>query len=76
MGKKANVYKVESLNKVDTTKYIEGDIFITIRSVGILVDGKIKTISTSTPNLKDYVKKDDVQKMIDETLSKGVKASE
>lgn len=68
MGKKITAYKVTNLSKVDTTLYIEGDHFITNRSVGILVNGKIKTIGNDSPDLTDYVKRDEVQQMIDEAL--------
>lgn len=73
MGKKVNAYKVDSLIKVDVTRYVEGDIFITNRSIGILVNNRIRTLSTGTPNLKDYVKKTDVEKMINNALEKVVK---
>lgn len=70
MGKPVKAYKVENLNKVNTTHYVEGNLFITNKSVGILLDGKVETIFTGKPNLRNYVKKDDVQKMIDESLKK------
>jgi len=70
MGKTVKCYNVENLNNVDTTRYIEGDIFITNRSVGILANGSIKTFSTGTPNLKNYVKKSEVKKMINEAHEK------
>lgn len=44
MGKKITAYKVKNLGKVDPRFYVEGDHFITERSVGILTNGKIKTI--------------------------------
>lgn len=68
MGKPIKAYKVDNLNKVDPSKYIEGDVFITNRSAGILINGSIKTLSTSTPNLRNYVKKDEVKKMISEAI--------
>lgn len=70
MGKTVKVYEVDNLNKVDTSKYIEGSIFITNRTVGILVNGRIRTFANNPPNLKNYVKKDEVQKMIDEAFEK------
>lgn len=73
MGKPIKAYKVDSINKVNTTLYVEGSLFMTSRSVGILVDGKIKPFNNSTPNLKNYVKKEDVQLMIDEALKKVIK---
>jgi len=42
--KKITAYKVKNLSKVDPRFYVEGDHFITDRSVGILTNGKIKTI--------------------------------
>ena len=42
--KKITAYKVNNLSKVDTRFYVEGDHFLTDRSVGILSNGKIKTI--------------------------------
>ena len=42
--KKITAYKVNNLSKVDTRFYVEGDHFITDRSVGILINGKIKTL--------------------------------
>lgn len=60
-----NVYEVKSLSTVDTTRYKQGDIFITNRSVGILVNGKIRTFVF---DLSDYVKKDEVKKMIEKEL--------
>lgn len=67
MGKPVRAFEVENIQKVDTTKYRNGDIFITDRSAGILINGKIKLFSHS-----QGLKKSDVQKMIDETLKKGV----
>ena len=42
--KKITAYKVNNLSKVDTRFYVEGDHFLTDRSVGILSNGKIKNI--------------------------------
>ena len=42
--KKITAYKVNNLSKVDPRFYVEGDHFLTDRSVGILTNGKIKTI--------------------------------
>lgn len=44
MGKKITAYKVNNLSKVDPRFYVEGDHFITDRSVGILTNGKIKSL--------------------------------
>ena len=64
MGKNNKTYKVKSLNNVKTDNYIDGDMFITNRSIGILFNGKIKTIPTNTPNMSNYVKKEDIQKIV------------
>ena len=84
MGKRIRAYKVTNLSKVDTTLYIEGDHFITDRSVGVLVNGRIKTIGNEVPDLSKYAKKTDipdvsdfvdtetVQQMIDEAIEKIV----
>lgn len=66
-----NAYKVTSLSKVNTTWYKEGDHFITKNSIGVLVNGKIKTIGNTMPSLKDYVKRDEVQQMIDDAMAGG-----
>lgn len=66
--KAVNFYKVKQFNKVNPEKYVEGSIFSTGKQVGILTDGKIVPLKASPPNLKDYVKKADVEKMIDERL--------
>ena len=87
MSNKITAYKVTNLSKVNTTLYKEGDHFITNRSVGILVNGKIKTIGNDGPDLSDYAKledipdvssfltSDEVQSMIPDT-SEYVKADE
>ena len=58
--------KVESLQKVKTDRYKEGDIFFTDKEVGILINGKIKKLNTTT--MAQYVKKSEVEKMIDDKL--------
>ena len=60
--------KVESLQKVKTDRYKEGDLFFTDKEVGILINGKIKKLNTTTPNMSQYVKKSEVEKMIDDKL--------
>lgn len=60
MGKRISAYKVTNLSKVKTELYLEGDHFITNRSVGILVNGKIKTIGNDAPDLSEYAKKDEI----------------
>src|SRR5699024_2050749 len=60
MGVKITAYKVKNLSKVNTTLYKEGDHFITDRGVGILVNGKVKTIGNDKPDLSEYAKKEDI----------------
>ena len=72
MSSKINCYMVKSLNKVNTTLYREGDIFINNNDVGMLVNGKIKKIGQKNVNLKDYPKIEEVQAMNDEALKGGV----
>lgn len=68
MVNQVRCFEVNNINKVDTTRYKNGDLFYTNRSVGILINGKIKIVPFNLPNMKNYVKKDEVQKMIDEAL--------
>lgn len=63
------VLTVNSLEKVDPARYIEGDIFLTEKSIGILHKGKIEPMVKQS-DLKDYVKKKDVAKMIQDGLKK------
>ena len=58
--------KVGSLQKVKTERYKEGDMFFTDKEVGILINGKIKKLNTTT--MAQYVKKSEVEKMIDDKL--------
>ena len=60
--------KVGSLQKVKTDRYKEGDMFFTDKEVGILINGKIKKLNTTSPNMAQYVKKSEVEKMIDDKL--------
>ena len=60
--------KVESLQKVKTDRYKEGQMFYTDKEVGILINGKIKKLNTTTPKMSQYVKKSEVEKMIDDKL--------
>ena len=60
--------KVGSLQKVKTDRYKEGDMFFTDKEVGILINGKIKKLNTTSPNMSQYVKKSEVEKMIDDKL--------
>ena len=61
MGK-ITAYKVNNLSKVDLRFYKEGDHFITHRSVGMLTNGKMKTLQdqsdliTELNDLKKRVK--------------------
>ena len=60
--------KVQSLQKVKTDRYKEGQMFFTDKEVGILINGKIKKLNTTSPNMSQYVKKSEVEKMIDNKL--------
>lgn len=63
--------KVDNLNKVKKEWYKEGQMFFTDKEVGILINGKIKKLNTTTPNMSQYVKKSEVEKMIDDKLKGG-----
>ena len=60
--------KVDNLNKVKTDRYKEGDMFFTDKEVGILINGKIKKLNTTAPNMSQYVKKSEVKDMINQAL--------
>lgn len=64
-------FQVQRLSDVNLKQYVEGDIFITKQSVGILTQGKIKTFIFKQADLSDYVKKDVVKKMIEKELKKN-----
>src|SRR5699024_207475 len=66
MERPVNRYKVSNFSKVDTTKYMNGDIFYTDKEVGVLINSKIKKFPGSMPNLKDYVKQIDIENFITE----------
>src|SRR5699024_1281529 len=66
MERPVNRYKVSNFSKVDTTKYMNGDIFYTDKEVGVLINSKIKKFPGSMPNLKDYVKQSDIENFITE----------
>lgn len=68
MAKKVTAYEVPSLSSVDTKYYVTGDIFITKRSIGVLMNGRIRTLEMDKPDLSQYVKKSEVQKMIQKEL--------
>ena len=67
-GKEGIKMKVENLQKVKTDRYKEGQMFFTDKEVGILINGKIKKLNTTVPNMSQYVKKSEVEKMIDDKL--------
>ena len=67
-GKEGIKMKVDNLNKVKTDRYKEGQMFFTDKEVGILINGKIKKLNTTVPNMSQYVKKSEVEKMIDDKL--------
>ena len=75
--KNVNVYSVTKFKNVDPTLYIEGSLFIEQGKdkVAVLANGKLKQINGTIPTLSGYVKKNEVQSMIDEAL-KGVKSVE
>lgn len=52
--------KVERLNLIDPTKYSQGDLFVTDRSIAILHNGKVETL----------VKQSDVRKIVREEVKK------
>src|SRR5699024_801864 len=66
MERHVNRYKVSNFSKVDTTKYMNGDIFYTDKEVEVLINSKIKKLHASTPNLKDYDKQTDIENFITE----------
>jgi len=55
-----SVYKVTSINKVDPTRYTEGDFFLTKQTIGMLHNGKIDRL----------VKQTDVRKIIRDEIKK------
>ena len=55
--------KVERLNIIDPTKYREGDLFLTDRTIAILNNGKVETL----------VKQTDVRKIVREEIKKVLK---
>lgn len=75
--RKVNVYTVTKFTQVDPTLYIEGSLFIEqgTDKVAVMASGKLKQINGTMPSLSGYVKKTEVQSMIDDAL-KGVKTVE
>lgn len=66
---KMKVLRVNDLKKVDPTRYLEGDVFLTSKSIGVLHNGKIEQMVKQS-DLKEYVKKKDVVKLIEDTMKK------
>lgn len=64
------VLAVNDLKKVDTARYTDGDIFYTDKQIGMLHGGTIEPFVRLT-DLKGYVKKTEVKKMIDEAVKGG-----
>lgn len=64
-----NVIPVNDFKKIDKTRYKEGDIFLNKKQFAVLQDGQLE-ILVKQSDLKEYVKKKDVQKLIDDTLKK------
>lgn len=62
-----NVITVTDFKKVDTTRYKAGQVFTTGKQLGILHQGTIEPLILQK-DLKEYVKKKDVQKLIDDKL--------
>lgn len=63
------VLQVNNLEKVDPARYIEGDLFLTEEKIGILHKGKIEPMVKQS-DLKEYVKKKDVAKIVAAELKK------
>lgn len=61
-----DAYKVSNLDKVDTTKYVDGDFFFTKKSIGIIHDGKMEKL----------VKQSDVRKIVRDEVKKVKKDGE
>lgn len=57
------VYRVTNLSKVNTTLYREGDLFLSDKGAGLLINGRVEPIMTRA----------DVRKMIRDEIRKGVK---
>lgn len=60
---------VTDLKKVNASQYLEGDVFISDKEMGVLYKGKIEPLLMKK-DLKEYVKKKDVQKMITDMMKK------
>jgi len=64
------VIEVQNLKHVDVTRYKDGDLFVSKTKKAILHQGKLDPLVTES-DLKGYVKKKDVEKMIEKALEKG-----
>ncbi len=64
-----SVYNVQELKHIDVTRYKEGDVFLSQKQIGIIQSGTVEVLMRQS-DLKEYVKKKDVKKMIDDTLKK------
>ena len=62
-------YTVTDLKNVNVTKYVEGDVFLSSKQIGVLHQGTIEPLIKQA-DLKEYVKKKDVVKLINDTLKK------
>lgn len=60
---------VTNLKDVNVTQYVDGDVFITEKQIAVLYNGKIEPLIMES-DLKLYVKKTEVVKMIDAALKK------
>ena len=61
------IVPVIDLQKVDVTRYKEGTIFSSEGQLAVLQNGKMDKLIKQS-DLKDYVKKKDVKKLIDAHL--------
>src|SRR5699024_8565952 len=69
--KKITAYKVNNLSKVDPRFYVEGDLYITDRSVGILINGKIKTLQGNENMEVHITKKENPHEVTKEQVGLG-----
>ena len=53
------VTQVNDLRKVDRTRYVDGDLFISGEKVSMLVNGKMKPLFKEV-NTKDFIKKSEL----------------
>ena len=63
-------FKVNDLKKVDPTRYVEGDVFITDKQFAVLHQGSLEPL-VMLKDLKGYVKKTEIKKLIADELKKG-----